>query len=354
MEPISFAGEGLDPELLPSEELADCAQAVVAEDGARILSYGTGAGYTPLRELLAEQLGVHPYRVILTNGWLQGFGLLAKACLKPRKSLVELPGCDRVLSLLFGLGSTVLYASASPEGIALEALRAQLSVTRRPSLALFMPTFQNPSGRVLSLTQRSGLLAILHRPGTVVVEDDSYGQLRLEGEPLPTLFELSARTTVYSSSYSYLAAPGLRVGVFVVPDELAGTLSASASDAYIAPSLLAQATVFEFMRRGAMAAHLARLCDGLRLRRDVMVEALERELPDASWVVPAGGIFLQVRVPPGMNAQSVMALAQGVDAYAENAHGGFPHTLRLNFGALGPGAIESGIGRLGRAFAAAG
>jgi len=352
MEPISFAGEGLDPDLLPLAELADCAQAVVADDGGRILSYGTGAGYTPLRELLAEELGVHPYRVILTNGWLQGFGLLAGACLTPRKALVELPGCDRALRLLFDLGSAVLYADPAVDGIALEALRSQLSVTRRPALALFMPTFQNPTGRTLSVTQRSGLLALLHRPGTVVVEDDSYGRLRLDGEQLPTLFELSARTAVYSSSFSYLAAPGLRVGVFVVPDELAGVLSAKATDAYITPSLLAQATVFEFKRRESMESHLERLCAGLRLRRDVMVEALERELPDASWVVPAGGIFLQVRVPPGMNAQTVMSRAEGVDAYAENAHGGFPNTLRLNFGALGPRAIETGIERLGRAFAA--
>jgi DNA-binding transcriptional MocR family regulator len=353
MELISFAGEGLDPDLLPVQELADCAQAAIAEDGERVLSYGSGAGYTPLRELIAEELGVHPYRVILTNGWLQGFRLLAKAALTTRKALVELPGCDRALSVLFELGATVLYASPSAEGIALEALGAQFSVTRRPSLAFFMPSFQNPSGRALSLTQRSGLLGLLHRPGTVVVEDDSYGQLRLEGEPLPTLFELSGRTTVYSSSYSYLAAPGLRVAVFVVPDELVGTLTARATDLYISPSLVAQAAVFEFMRRGSMDAHLVGLRDGLRLRRDTMVEALEREVPDASWVVPAGGVFLQVRVPPGMNAQSVMGFAEGVEAYAENAHGGFPHTLRLNFGALGPAAIERGIERLGRAFAAA-
>ena len=79
MDTISFAGEGLHPELLPpSEELADCAGTALDADGARILSYGTGAGYTPLRELLAERYDVHPFRVVLTNGSLQGLSLIAE------------------------------------------------------------------------------------------------------------------------------------------------------------------------------------------------------------------------------------------------------------------------------------
>jgi 2-aminoadipate transaminase len=351
---ISFAGEGVGAELMPLEEIADCAATALAKDGRRILSYGPGAGYTPLRELVAEWFAVHPYRVFLTNGWLQGFSLIARDRVAGRNVVVEYPTAARPLRALFASGATVIYADLGDEGLNLDDLQSRLQqTTGRPALAYTMPTFQNPTGRTLSPKQRTRLIGLVGWGETVLVEDDSYAALRLEGEPAPTLFELSGQRTVYSTSFSHTIAPGLRVGVFILPDELAGELSAKANSTYIAPVLLGQATVFEFIRRGAFEPHLESLCEALRLRRDAMLAALARHVPHATWRAPEGGFFVLVELPSGTNAALLLERAEGVTAPSGDDFGGRPSHIRLNYGAASPEEIELGIERLGAALATA-
>ena len=269
MEAVSFAGEGLAPELVPADELADCAATVLAADGARILSYGTGFGYTPLRELLAERLGVHPYRVLLTNGWLQGFRMLLHARAMGQGVVCEYPTYDRALESIFQARANLLYLDLHPGGFADDQLEYIVRTSQKPALAYTNPTFHNPTGESLSKDKRMTLGDWLHNRARVpIVEDDSYGLLRFEGEPLPTMFELSRQSIVYSTSFSATIAPGLRVGVFVLTDELANELAAMANSIYIAPVLLAQATVFEFLQRGSFEPHLAWLNARLAERRD--------------------------------------------------------------------------------------
>jgi 2-aminoadipate transaminase len=352
VETVSFAGEALGTELMPLGEIADCAATALAKDGRRILSYGSSAGYTPLRELIADWFEVHPYRVLLTNGWLQGFSLIARDRVLGRTVVAEYPTGERPLRVLFASGATIIYAALGDGGLDLDGLQSKLEQTRRPALAYTMPTFQNPTGRTLSRGQRTRLIGLVGWGETVLVEDDSYAALRLEGEPAPTLFELSGQRTVYSTSFSHTLAPGLRVGVFILPDELAGALSARASSTYITPVLLAQATVFEFIRRGALEPHLEALRGALRLRRDTMLAALAHSLPQASWTVPEGGLFVLVELPPGTDAGRLLERAEGVTALPGTGLGGSPSHIRLNYGASSPEEIELGIERLGAALAA--
>jgi DNA-binding transcriptional MocR family regulator len=164
---------------------------------------------------------------------------------------------------------------------------------------------------------------------------------------------MSEQRFVYSTSFSTTVAPGLRVGVFILPEGLAGELTTSANDTYITPALLGQATVFEFMRRGSLDAHVERLAEQLKERRDRLVAALEEHLPEAEWTPPEGGIFLMLRLEPGLDAKAVLAGAEGVTAHAGSDFFGLPSTLRLNYAEVGLDEIEPGIERLAAAVAAA-
>jgi 2-aminoadipate transaminase len=350
VEVISFGGEGLAADLIPVDELADCAATALALDGNRILSYGTGAGYTPLRELLAERLGVHPFRVVLTPSWLQGFRLLIATRVRGHSVIVEYPTNHRALQAFFTEGVNVLYVDWQGDGPNLDLLMSQLQGIQRPALAYLMPTFHNPTGRVLTRDDRWRLGSLLHRRQILTLEDDSYGLLRFEGEPVQTLFELSARTMLYSTSFAATIAPGLGVGVFVLPEALAGELARRANDTFITPPLLAQATVFEFLRRGRFEPHLVQLNDRLRARRDAMLDALDRHFGDAAvWSRPQGGMFVLLELPPGTDAKEVLARAEGVEARAGIDIHAVPNAVRLNFAGVEIGQIEPGIERLAAA-----
>lgn len=344
---VSFAGEGLSPELLPVDELADCAATALGADGKRILSYGTGAGYTPLREAVAERFNVHPHRVLITNGWLQGFALLAEARAAGGVAVVEFPGYDRALRLLFSLGATLLYADWHDEGIAFDVLAEQVRMSQvPPTFSIWSPTFHNPTGLTLTHEQRWDIGRLMLQSGILIVEDDTYGPLRFEGEEVPTMFQVFGQRPVYSASLSATVAPGLRVGVWILPDALSSELATRANDRYISPALLGQATVFEFMRRGRYDSNVELVAARLRERRDALIAALERHLPEATWTRPEGGIFLLLRLPPGTDARAVLGAAEGVEATPGAELMGLPNSIRLNYGEPALAEIEEGVERL--------
>jgi 2-aminoadipate transaminase len=345
---VDFGGDSLAAELVPAEELADCAATALEADGARILSYGTGAGYTPLRELIAQRYEVHPYRVLVTNGWLQGFSLITQNRIRGQNVICEYPTYDKALQAIFQGNANLLYLDLGPDGFNQDQVEYFVRTSQKPALCYTIPTFHNPTGQSLSLDQRYQLGDLVHnRAKTLMVEDDTYGALRFEGEPLPTMFDLSEREVVYSTSLSTVIAPGLRVGVFILPDALAGELASAANSTYISPVLLAQATAFEFLQRGRLEPHLELLRERLLERRDATIAALEQHFEGASWTRPEGGFFIQLTLPPGQNAKFVVDVAEGVTARAGEDFGGLPNAIRLNF--AGPASVEEiepGIARL--------
>ena len=341
MDVVSFEGRGLGSSLVPHEELADCAATALRADGARILSYGTGAGYTPLRELVAEQLDIHPFRIVLTNGWLQGFSLLAQGRVTAKSVVIEYPAYDQALQMLFRMGANIVYADWHEEGINLTLLADTLRVTPGVPLALITPNFNNPTGRCLTLEQRIRYCEIMRQYKVTVIEDDTYGLLRYDGEPLPSMFDILDGSAVYSSSFAATVAPGLQVGVFALPDDLPTEMTDTANSTYITPVLLAQATVFEFIRRGSFEPNLERLKEELRERRDTLLGALESSFGDmdgAQWTRPDGGIFVVLSLTPGIDAAKVVERAEGVNAAPGDDFGGMPHTIRLNF--AGPASVD--------------
>ena len=356
METISLARGVPAPECVPVEELAECARAAVQADGATILSYGPAGGYAPLRRWIAEQHGVSQARVVLTNGSLQGFALLAQVLAGGgERVLVEAPTYDRPLRILGSLGAEVAPVRCDEDGLDVEALDVELRSGRRPAFLYVIPTFQNPTGRTLPAEGRTRLLEVAAEHDLLVLEDDPYGSIRFEGEAPPTLFELDGgKHIVFSGSFSKTVAPGIRVGYLVLPERLARAVESAAASTYITPALLAQATVHEFLRRGHLERNVQLVSSLLGARRDALLAALDEHLggTGARWSRPEGGYFLWLDLPGGANARAVLHAAEGVgvsfiagpDFYPWA--GGGRSSARLAYSFASPAQLREAVRRL--------
>ncbi|HWX08535.1 MAG TPA: PLP-dependent aminotransferase family protein [Gaiellaceae bacterium] len=352
---ISFARGVPAPECIAVDEIADCAKAAIERDGAAVLSYGPGGGYGPLREWLGQRHGVEPSRVVVTSGSLQGFVFLVEQLVQSgARVLVEAPTYDRPLKILARLGAEIVPVAMDDEGLLPEALEQALADGAKPAFLYTIATFQNPSGRTLSTERRRRVVEIAKAHDLLVLEDDPYGLVRFEGEARPTLFELEGgERVIYASSFSKTIAPGVRVGYFILPSELAAQIEALAVSTYISPPFMTQATVFEFLRRGNFEPNLVRVNGLLKARRDAMLEALERHMPeDASWSRPEGGYFIWLDAPSGPETAGLLPRAEeagvtfvkGTDFFVPG--GGGERSLRLAFSYVSPEEIADGIARL--------
>jgi DNA-binding transcriptional MocR family regulator len=363
METISLARGIPAPECVPAEELAECARSALQADGATILSYGSAGGYSPLRRWIAEEHGVSAQRVVLTNGSLQGFALLAQVLAGGgERVLVEAPTYDRPLRILGALGAEVAAVPCDGDGLDVDALETELRRGRCPAFLYVIPTFQNPTGRTLAVERRERLVELAAEHDLLVLEDDPYGAIRFEGEAPPTLFELDGGARVaYSSSFSKTVAPGIRVGYFVLPERLARAVETAAASTYITPALLSQATVHEFLRRGHLARNIQLVRSLLCARRDALLAALDEHLgrTGARWNRPEGGYFLWLDLPERTNARALLHAAErigvsfiaGPDFYPWA--GGGRSSARLAFSFASPAQLGEGVRRLGGLVAAA-
>ena len=352
---ISFARGIPSPDLLPVAEFGECARAIVDRDGGRVLNYGPPGGYAPLREWVAARHGVAPERVILTNGSLQGFNLVAQLLFAAGgRALVEAPTYDRTLKALASVGAEVTGVAVTDQGVDVDALADAIETGAPLQLVYTIPTFQNPSGHTLSLRGRQALVALARERDLLVYEDDPYTLVRFAGEALPTLHELSGGDNViYSSSFSKTVAPGIRVGYLVLPERLVAPIEELASWSYLSPTIFVQGALYEFLDRGHLDRHVDRVCAELLARRDAMLRALERELPEgARWNEPEGGYFLWLELPAGVDADTLLARAgeagvtfvKGADFYAG---AGGEEAARLAFSYASAEEIDEGVTRLG-------
>jgi 2-aminoadipate transaminase len=356
MAPISFARGAPAPECLDPQLLSDCARAALERDGIAILSYGTGGGYGPLREVLAELHGVEPGRVFLTTGGLQGFVFYAPLQLqrRPGRVLVEAPTYDRPLKILAREGAEVVALPMDEEGLDLDALEAELVKDGPVSFLYTIPTFQNPSGRTLGSDRRRRLAELAAEHDLAILEDDPYGRVRYEGEAPPLLLELEGgRRVTFTSSFSKTVAPGLRIGYFVVPQELVASYDDRAVSTYISPSLLPQAAVHELISRGAFEPNLDRVRGLLKARKDAMLGALAAEMPEGTrWSTPEGGYFLWLDLSGDVDAADLLTRAteagvtfvKGSDFFP-GASGG-QSSARLAFSYESPERIGEGVALL--------
>jgi DNA-binding transcriptional MocR family regulator len=353
---ISFARGAPSLDIVDVEGLRAAAESAFRSDPAGMTAYGAAVGYPPLRSWIAEQHGVAPERVLVTNGSMQADAFLFDALVAPGDAVVvERPTYDRTLLSLRRHEADVRMVELEADGIDVAALERVLIAGTTPKLAHIIPNFQNPAGYTLSADKRERLPVLARAYGFTIFEDDPYRALRFDGEPLPTMLSLDDEVVVHASSFSKTVCPGIRVGYLVGPEELIVRIARIATTTYISPNMIAQAIVFEFCRSGALERSIETVKNALRERARTLCDALGELLPEARLVAPEGGYFLGVDLPRGTDVRRLFDAAvrrgvqfvKGEDFVLEGAES----SLRLAYSGVTPAEIEEGVRRLADAYA---
>jgi 2-aminoadipate transaminase len=353
---ISFARGAPSLDIVDVEGLREAAQRAFEQDPAGTTAYGTSVGYVPLREYIADVHNVDVDQVLLTNGSMQAdaflFALLVNA---GDAVVVESPTYDRTLLNLRNRGADIRMVELQTDGIDVDELERLLREDGvRPTLAHVIPNFQNPAGYTLSAPKRARLLALAQEFDFTLFEDDPYISIRFEGEGLPTMLSQdTAGQVVYASSFSKTVCPGIRVGYLVGPQAVIKQIQSLATNTYISPNMVAQSIVNQFCRSGQIDRSIETVKTALRERRDTLVAALRRDLPEAQFSPPQGGYFMWVVLPQDVSAAELQKAAaergvlfvKGTDFLLE----GGENTLRLAYSGVTPAQIDEGVARLAEA-----
>jgi 2-aminoadipate transaminase len=365
-EVISLAGGLPAPELFPIDEYRRAFEWVLETDGAVALQYGPSEGYRPLRALLAERLSGFGMPstaddVLVTNGSQQALDLMGKIFLNPGDTvLVEKPTYLGALQAFNQYQATYAVVPMDEDGMRVDdverALSSQRATGQRIKFIYALPNFQNPTGRTMSLERRQRLVELANHFGVPIVEDDPYGELRYEGQALPTLKALDRHDSViYLGTFSKILAPGFRLGWILAGPQVQETLLHGKQPSDLHTGMAQQMATYQVAKDGFVDAHVTRIKDFYRERRDVMLRAIEEHFPaDARYTRPAGGLFVWAELPPHIDTRELL-----LDAIQEKVafvpgqgfHPDFSgtNTMRLNFSNVPPDQLREGIRRLGLA-----
>ena len=355
MATISFARGAPSLDIVDVDGLREAAVLAFEQDPGGTTAYGTAVGYAPLREWIAEQHGVAVEQVLVTNGSMQADAFLFELLVGPGEPVVvESPTYDRTLLNLRNRDADLHLIDLEVDGIDTAALATLLEGGVQPKLAHIIPNFQNPAGHTLSAAKRTDLLRLAAEHDFTIFEDDPYISIRFEGESLPTMLSQDeAGKVVYASSFSKTVCPGIRVGYLVGPQALIKQVQGIATNTYISPNMVAQSIVNQFARSGRMDGAIATVKEALRERRDALVAALERELPEAIFNAPSGGYFMWVELPEGTSVAELETAAKERDVLfvkgADFLLEGGENTLRLAYSGVTPEEIDEGVTRLAEA-----
>jgi GntR family transcriptional regulator / MocR family aminotransferase len=359
--PIAFTGFG-DPRSFPVDEFYRAIKDVMRRDGSAALEFGDIKGYAPLRttiaHILASQgLRARPEATLITSGSQQALALVTQILLRPGDAvLVESPTYDVALELFRAHNLKIVGCPTDAWGMQVEQLEPLLQ-QQHPKLIYSIPNFQNPSGACLSTARRHQLIALADRYNIPILEDDFAGDLRYDGRAQPALKALDpGGRVIYVGTFSKMLMPGLRIGFLVADGPIYDQLVKLKRVSDLTTSTLMQRALEVYVTVGRYQAHLHRSCQLYRKRRDAMLLAIERYLPNGSQVIaPQGGLFMWLRLPRPLSALALLPLAaeEGV-RYAPGPRF-FPNRadgegyLRLNFATQTPADIDEGIRRLGSA-----
>lgn len=350
-EVVSFAGGLPAPSLFPVDKLKEASIAVLEDQGTSALQYSTTEGYLPLREWVAAGMGVTPEHVQIVSGSQQGLDMVAKLVLDPGdKVVVTSPTYMGALRAFDAYEAQYLQVGVDDEGMLPEELEQALA--QHPKLVYAIPNFDNPTGITMSLERRKKLLELTEKYNVPIYEDDPYGELRFEGEALPSLFSLAPERVIYGGTFSKIMVPGFRLGWLVADPELLVMIARTKQAADLHTATFTQMIAYEVSKDGYMTEQIKRVRAYYLKQRNAMLTALETHFPaGVTWTVPTGGMFLWVTLPEGND--TIKLLEKAVEknvAYVPGgpffANGGGDNTMRISYSIATLEEIDTGMKNL--------
>ena len=362
---ISMAGGHPSASTFPVARLREaCARLLADErpDSRAALQYGPSEGYQPLREWVAADLArkqsiqVTADQVLITTGSQQGLDLVGKIFIDAGSTvLVEAPTYLGALQAFTPFEPVYGSVAVDADGPVPEAMAAAVAAAAGDArFCYLLPNFQNPSGISITAGRRDALVARARELALPLVEDNPYGDLWFDEPPPASLFSRFPEGTVYLGSFSKVLVPGLRLGYLVAPPDLFQKLLQAKQAADLHTPSFNQRLVHDVVAYGFLDRHVPTIRDLYRTRRDAMLAALARYMPDGvTWTRPAGGMFLWVTLPDGMDARTLLepavergaAFVPGSPFFA----GAAPQagTMRLSYVAAEADEIERAVKILG-------
>ena len=363
-ETISFGGGAPASDALPVEQIHEIAADVLNREtrGVEALQYGPVQGISQLREIVSKKLlapkGILAPAddILIVNGGLETMNLLCQVFINPGDVILcESPTFVHCVEIFEMFEAKCIGCKTDEQGIVPEDVEQKI-LKYNPKMVYVIPTFQNPTGKTLPAERRAKLAKLGSKYDVIILEDDPYRDLRYSGEELkPIKAYDQTGHTVLANSFSKIFSPGSRLGYVYADHRIIDKLIDAKSATNSHTSMLSQILCAEFFARGYYDQHLKKLCAVHKERRDVMMAALEKNMPEgARWVFPDGGLFSWVELPEHIDTTELLkeaadykvAFIAGAGFFVGNTGEG-KNCMRISFGNVTPEKIEEGMKRLG-------
>ncbi len=362
-EVVSLAGGMPNIADLPREALGEAMSQLIRERGTQAMQYGSGQGEPFMREHIVEVMAeegihAHPDDIVVSCGSQQALDLVTRVFCDPGDViLAEGPSYVGALGTFRAYQVQIVHVAMDEHGIVPQALREAIAACRAAGKSVkflyTIPNFQNPTGVTQNLERRRELIQIAHETDLLIVEDNPYGLLTLEGEPAPALRSMDDERVVYLGSFSKTFAPGFRVGWALAPHAVREKLTLAQESATLAPPVFSQFAIATYLEQFDWRGQVTVFRDMYRARRDAMLRGLIEHMPaGTTWTHPTGGFFVWLTLPEGLDSQAMLARAVAarvayVPGTAFFADGLGSRNMRLSFCFPTPERIIEGTRRLG-------
>ena len=358
---ISFAGGLPAPELFPIEALKQVSLKVLDTDGKAALQYSPTEGYIPLRKIISERLnriGINSdyENILITSGSQQGLEFCARVFVDEGDSIIcESPSYLGALNAFKAYMPNFVEVEMDEDGMKMDELEKALKENPNARFIYTIPDFQNPSGITMSLERRKRIVELAEEYNVPIVEDNPYGDLRFDGEKHPPISYFDTKgLVVYLGTFSKIFAPGLRLGWVSASPEVVQKYILVKQGADLQSNSMSQREIATYIEMYDIDAHIEKIIEVYRKRRDLMLDTMEKEFPkNVSYTYPNGGLFTWVTLPKGVDAAEVLKLALEekvafVPGGSFYPNPGNENHFRLNYSNMPEDKIVEGITRLGK------